>query len=199
MITIAAESDNIYYLKTRYANGDGSGIGSYRIYSENNVESSCWCGGEIVYPGYSSARGIFYVNYQDIMLNKGTYYLVIDYIYSSNYYYKGSYDIEIDYKPTFSNVSLSKVTAKKKAFNAKWKKTSGVTGYEIQYSLKKNMKNSKKTKIKKASSTSKTIKKLKAKKKFYVRIRTYKTVKVNGKNKTYYGKWSAKKKVTTKK
>ena len=74
-----------------------------------------------------------------------------------------------------------------------------MTGYEIQYSLKKNMKNSKKTIVKDSSSASKTIKKLKAKKKYYVRIRTYKTVKVNDQNKTYYGKWSSKKTVTTKK
>ena len=60
------------------------------------------------------------------------------------------------------------------------------------------MNNSKKIKVIKATTITKTIKNLKAKKKYYVRIRTYKIVKVNDKNKTYYGKWSAKRAVTTK-
>ena len=42
----------------------------------------------------------------------------------------------------------------------------------------------------KSKATSKTISRLKAKKKYYVRIRTYKTVKVNGKPKKIYASWS---------
>jgi len=49
-------------------------------------------------------------------------------------------------------------------------------------------------KVKKNKTTSSTVKKLKAKKKYYVRIRTYK--KVNGK--TYYSGWSKVKNVKTK-
>ena len=49
-------------------------------------------------------------------------------------------------------------------------------------------------KVNKAKTTSKTVKKLKAKKKYYVRVRTYKTVK----KKNYYSKWSANYSVTTK-
>lgn len=47
--------------------------------------------------------------------------------------------------------------------------------------------------------TSKKISKLKAKKTYYVRIRTYKTVKVDGKSTRIYSDWSKVKKVTTKK
>lgn len=65
-------------------------------------------------------------------------------------------------------------------------------GYQIQYSLKKNFKNSKKIKKK---STNITIKKLKKNRRYYVRVRVY--GKVNGK--TYYGKWSARKSVKTRK
>lgn len=64
-------------------------------------------------------------------------------------------------------------------------------GYQIQYSLKKDFKNSKKIKKK---STNITIKKLKKNKRYYVRARVY--GKVNGK--TYYGKWSARKSIKTK-
>ena len=43
------------------------------------------------------------------------------------------------------------------------------------------------------------VSKLKAKKKYYIRVRTYKTVKVNGKSKKIYSGWSKVKAVTTKK
>lgn len=64
-------------------------------------------------------------------------------------------------------------------------------GYQIQYSLKKNFRNAKKIKKKSADVT---IKKLKKNRRYYVRVRVY--GKVNGK--TYYGKWSARKSVKTK-
>ncbi|MEY8392232.1 glycoside hydrolase family 3 N-terminal domain-containing protein [Lachnospiraceae bacterium 45-W7] len=92
-----------------------------------------------------------------------------------------------------------KVTAKSKAFLVKWAKgsKSAVTGYEIQYSTdKKFKKKATKTKtIKKAGTTKLTVKKLKAKKKYYVRVRTYKKVK----NTKYVSAWSKVKTVTTKK
>ena len=43
------------------------------------------------------------------------------------------------------------------------------------------------------------VSKLKSKKKYYIRVRTYKTVKVNGKSKKIYSGWSKVKAVTTKK
>ena len=69
-------------------------------------------------------------------------------------------------------------------------------GYQIQYSTDSKFKSGNKTvTVNKNSTTKKTISKLKAKKKYYVRIRTYKTV---GKQK-YYSDWSKSVKVTTKK
>ena len=93
--------------------------------------------------------------------------------------------------------SLKKLTAGKKQFKATWNaQKTQTTGYLIQYSTNKNFKSGKKTvKIKKNKTTSSTVKKLKAKKKYYVRIRTYKNV--NGK--TYYSGWSKVKNVITKK
>ncbi len=52
--------------------------------------------------------------------------------------------------------------------------------------------------VKGKKKTSKTIKRLKINKRYYVRIRTYKTIKVNGKSVKIYSKWSKVKKVTTK-
>ena len=82
----------------------------------------------------------------------------------------------------------------------KWKKqATQTTGYEIQYSKSSKFTNSKIATVKKNTATSKTIKKLSAKKKYYARIRTYKTVNVNGKATKLYSSWSKAKSVTVKK
>ena len=99
------------------------------------------------------------------------------------------------YYITTPATALTKLTKYKKAFKATWKKKSGINGYQIQYAL-----NSKFTKSVKLSTVtgkntnSKKISKLKAKRTYYVRVRTYKIV--NGK--TYYSSWSKTKKVKTK-
>ena len=117
---------------------------------------------------------------------------------------KGNYSGTV--KKTFTikpkGTSLTKVTAKKKGFKVTWKKQSSqVSGYEIQYSTssKFTKKTTKTVKVKSYKTTSKSISKLKAKKKYYVRIRTYKTVKINGKSANLYSGWSKVKKITTKK
>lgn len=90
-----------------------------------------------------------------------------------------------------------KIIAKSKEFLVKWKKQKSVSGYQIQYSTNKEFAK-KATKIKtvrSASTTKLTVKKLKAGKKYYVKIRTYRT-----KNGTvYYSKWSKQKVVRIKK
>ena len=85
-----------------------------------------------------------------------------------------------------ARVSLSSLKAGKKTLTVKWKKCNGIDGYEIQYSLKKSFSGSKKLTVSKASAAKATIKGLKAKKTYYVRIRSYK--KVGGKK--YYSEWS---------
>lgn len=90
--------------------------------------------------------------------------------------------------------SIIKVKAAKKAITVKWKKAGSVTGYQIQYGLKKNFKGAKKITIRKAGTVSKKITKLKTKKYYYIRIRTFKTVS----GKTFYSAWSKAKKAKTK-
>lgn len=75
-----------------------------------------------------------------------------------------------------SNASISKIESKSKSFKVSWKKVSSATGYEIQYSEKKDYKKSKTITIKNNATTSLTVKKLHAKGKYYVRIRTYKVI-----------------------
>ena len=86
---------------------------------------------------------------------------------------------------------ITKLTAAKKAFTVKWKKKSGVTGYQIQYSLKSNFKKAKKLTVKGAKTVSKKIKGLKKKRTYYVRVRTYK-------KSVGYSAWSAVRKIKTK-
>ena len=111
---------------------------------------------------------------------------------------KGNYTGKINksFKINPKGTSLKKLKAGKKQFKATWKAQKTQTnGYQIQYSTNKKFKSgNKKVKIKKNKTTSNTIKKLKAKKKYYVRIRTYKTV--NGK--TYDSGWSKVKKIKVK-
>lgn len=91
-----------------------------------------------------------------------------------------------------STVKLSSVqNISKKAIKVTWKKKSGVTGYQVQYSTSSKMKSAKTVTVKKAKTTSVTISKLKKGKKYYVRVRAY--TKKNGK--TQYTAWSGKKNV----
>ena len=93
------------------------------------------------------------------------------------------------------SAKFKKVKSAKKAISVEWKKVSGVKGYQIQVATDKKFKKNKKTvTIKKQKTTKTTVKKLKAKKKYYVRIRTYKIV--NGKK--VYSSWSKVKSVKTK-
>ena len=102
-------------------------------------------------------------------------------------------DVTVISKP--KSASIKKVKGAKKAISVTWKKVSGVSGYEIQVATDKKFKKNKKTvNIKKQKTTKTTIKKLKAKKKYYVRVRTYKIV--NGKK--VYSAWSKVKSVKTK-
>lgn len=91
--------------------------------------------------------------------------------------------------------SIKKLSKGKKKFIVTWAKVSGVKGYQIQYSSdKKFKKNNKSVTVTKQKTTKATVKKLKSKKKYYVRVRTYKTV--NGKK--IYSSWSKVKSVKTK-
>lgn len=93
--------------------------------------------------------------------------------------------------PTPSGV---KVKAGSKQAKISWKKIKGVTGYEVYRSTKKSSGYKKVATIKKASTTSYTNKKLKKNKKYYFKVRAYKTV--NGKK--LYSSYSSPKQVKVK-
>ena len=143
--------------------------------------------------GKTISSKYYSVSYSKGRKNVGKYTVTIK--------FKGNYSGTI--KKTFTikpkAASISKLTKGKKAFTVKWKKqTQQTTGYQIQYSTSSKFKNAKSVTISKNKTVSKKITKLKAKKKYYIRIRTYKTVKVNGKNVKIYSSWSKAKSVKTK-
>ncbi len=126
----------------------------------------------------------------------------------------GSYDVTITLQGNYAGTvnksftiapkatSIAKITPRKKGVTVKWKKQANqTTGYEIAYSIDKKFskKGSRIVLVGKNKTVSITISKLKAKKKYYVRVRTYKTVKVKGKSVKIYSQWSKVKTVTTKK
>ena len=125
----------------------------------------------------------------------------------------GSYTVTLKLKGKYSGTlkkafqilpkgtEISKITPKKKGFTVKWKKQAAqTTGYEITYSTSKSFtkKTTETAAIGGNKTVSKSVSKQKAGKKYFVKIRTYKTLKVNGKSKKLYSSWSKVKTVTTK-
>ena len=114
--------------------------------------------------------------------------------------YSGSKTVYFKINPKGTTLATS--TAASKAITVKWKKQSAkmastrISGYQIQVATNsKFTKNKKTVTVKGYSSTSKKVTKLKGKTKYYIRIRTYKTVSGT----QYYSPWSKVKTVTTKK
>ena len=98
---------------------------------------------------------------------------------------------------TLPTVGISSLSVKENnRVTVKWKKKSKITGYQIQYSTDSKFKKNKKSiKLKKAKTTSKKVSNLKESKKYYSRIRTYKS----SNKKTRYSKWSKVKSIKTQK
>ena len=112
--------------------------------------------------------------------------------------YKGKYTKTFTIIPKGTQVKSLK--AAKKSFKATWaRQKTQVSGYQLQYARNKSFKSSVKTStISNNKTVSKTVTKLTAKKTYYVRVRTYKNVKVNGKTMKLYSGWSTVKKTTVK-
>ena len=132
--------------------------------------------------------------------------------YAKGRKYVGKYAVKITFKGKYSGTktlyftikpkatSISSLEAGSKKFTVKWKKqATQTTGYQVQYSASSKFSKAKTVTVGKNTTVSKKISKLSGKKKYYVRVRTYKTVKINGKSIRIYSGWSKAKTVTTKK
>ena len=108
---------------------------------------------------------------------------------SQNYNALPATKVTITVRP-LNTTGVALKSARKGQAKVSWKPVKSISGYQIQYSSSANMK---KAKFVNAKSSAKniTVKKLSSKKKCYIRIRTYKTIK----GKKYYSDWSKVKKV----
>ena len=167
------------------------------------IKNVALSGTNFVYSGSVITPSVKVTDKNGKLLTKGTDYTVS---YQSGRKAIGAYKVTISFKGNYEGrvtksfkivpkgTSLSTLTAGKKALAAKWKKLGGITGYQIQYSTKSNFSGAKLVTIRSTSTLSKTIKSLSAKKVYYVRVRTYKTV--SGMN--FMSNWSKTYKVKTK-
>ena len=125
----------------------------------------------------------------------------------------GKYTVTVTFKGNYSGkktatftirpvrTSILSTTAKSKGFTVKWsKKTTQTSGYQIQYSTKNSFPESvtKTVTVRDNKTTSKSITGLKANTKYYVRVRTYKDVTIDGKQTKIVSEWSGAKTVRTK-
>ena len=136
-------------------------------------------------------------------LKKGTDYTVT---YSGGRKDVGTYSVKVTltgkytgekvltFKIDPSKTSVSKLTAGKGSITATWKKAAKMSGYELQYATAKSFSGATTVTVSGDSTTKYALKNLKAKKKYYVRVRTYKIV--NGKK--VYSAWSSAKNIKTK-
>lgn len=109
--------------------------------------------------------------------------------------YYGDYSDVLKTTTATDKTKITKTKGAKKKLTVNWKKISKATGYQVQVATdKKFTKNKKSVTISKNKTISTTIKKLKGKKKYYIRVRTYR--KVAGKK--VYSSWSSIKNVKTK-
>ena len=140
-----------------------------------------------------------------LVLKKGADY---DISYASGRKNVGRYAVKVTFKGEYDGTKTMYFTinpkapaikapaAASKSFTAKWSKVVGqATGYQIIYASNSKFTSGKKTvNVGNYKTTSKKITKLKSKSKYYVKVRTYKTV--NGTK--YYSGWSKVKTVKTK-
>lgn len=120
-------------------------------------------------------------------------------VYPKLYRSTGRYTITIKFKGNYTGtakrsftirpkaVAIKSITKKTKGFLLKWEKATGtMTGYQIQYATNSKFTGATTVNVKKGTTVSKLVKNLEGQTKYYVRIRTYKTV--NGVN--IYGVYS---------
>ena len=173
-----------YSIKNNFKKATISGI-SNKSYTGKNITQSI----TVKYNGKALKKGTDYTVSYSNSKSIGTATVKIT--------GKGSYTGTIikTFKINPAKQEIQKLTAKSKAFFVDWAQKGSATGYEIQYATNSKFTSAKKVTITNKKTDKTTISKLSGKKKYYVRVRSYTTVKGT----KYYGAWSASKSVTTKK
>ena len=173
-----------YSIKNNFKKATVSGI-SNKSYTGKNITQSI----TVKYNGKTLKNGTDYTVSYSSNKNIGTATVKIA--------GKGSYTgtITKTFKINPAKQEIQKLKAKSKAFFVDWAQKGSATGYEIQYATNSKFTSAKKVTITNNKTDKATVSKLSGKKKYYVRVRSYTTVKGT----KYYGAWSASKSVTTKK
>ncbi len=143
----------------------------------------------------SSDKKVVSADHKGKVTIKGTGIAVITIQASAAGNYKAeSVKVTVEVRPKKQAVKSLK-TEKGRKLKVSWKKDKQASGYQLQYSTDKKFKKGvKSVSINKNKTAAKTIKKLKAGKRYYVRVRSFKNAKVNGGGKKLYGAWSKGKK-----
>jgi len=146
---------------------NGGKVTGYKIYSYNYKKEK-W-----EYVGKTSNT-----SYKVKKLKEGTTYKYRVRAYKSvgGSQYFGLYSSSIKTGTKTKTPSISKLTTKSKKATIKWKKISGASGYQIYMATSKKGNYSKIKTITKGKTTTYTKTKLKRNKRYYFKIRTYKTV-----------------------
>ena len=173
-----------YSIKNNFKKATVSGI-STKAFTGKNITQSI----TVKYNGKTLKNGTDYTVSYSNNKNIGTATVKIT--------GKGSYTgtITKTFKINPAKQEIQKLTSKSKAFFVDWAQKGSATGYEIQYATNSKFTSAKKVTITNKKTDKTTISKLSGKKKYYVRVRSYTTVKGT----KYYGAWSSTKTVTTKK
>ena len=112
--------------------------------------------------------------------------------------YKGKVRKSFVIRP--KTTSMIKAVSDGKGCILRWKKQKTETaGYQIEFATNKNFTDGMFVSVRNNNITSKSIKRVKAKVKNYVRIRTYKVVRISGERRRIYSEWSAPRTVIPKK
>ena len=173
-----------YSIKNNFKKATVSGI-STKAFTGKNITQSI----TVKYNGKTLKNGTDYTVSYSSNKNIGTATVKI----AGKCSYTGT--ITKTFKINPAKQEIQKLTAKSKAFFVDWAQKGSATGYEIQYATNSKFTSAKKVTITNKKTDKTTISKLSGKKKYYVRVRSYTTVKGT----KYYGAWSASKSVTTKK
>lgn len=157
---------------------------------KQNIAESVTTDGKITYKS-SDSKTVKISGDKFIALKPGKVVITISTEQGANYNAASDKKITITVRPLNTGKVTSKSSAKGQ-IKISWKAAKSVSGYQVQYSRSATMKNAKSATVK-SNTRSMTLRKLSSKKKYYIRIRTYKVV--NGKK--YYSKWSTVDKVTS--
>lgn len=146
-----------------------AGATKYEIYRSTSKNGS--------YKKVATITDMSETSWTDKKVKTGTtYYYKMKSVIEANKTLKSGYSKAKSAKcvPAAPNVSLK--SSKKNQMKVSWKKVSGASGYEVYRASSKKGKYTKVTTIKKGKTASYTDKKVKSGKKYYYKVRAYKTV-----------------------